>query len=142
MGWFAHAQTVAVLALGGVSGCEGPGGCTAASTPRITLRCGGPVQRSRRTVIPWFELRTGVDRMVEGRLGWFDDHNGDGQFQGSEPYEPALTASPAIPTRMWRSGRLYVPKKFRTPALLACVTLESGIYRQRVRLISGRLRED
>ena len=131
--------TLAALALLCVLGCEGPSRAQVAPGTGLAFHTGKAFRSDGWTRIPWFELTTGEDRLMEGTVGWFDDRNGDGIHQNGEPYEPSHAAEPGVHTRLWRSGELRVPASFRMPTLLARVTLESGAQLERtcpVRLAS------
>jgi hypothetical protein len=120
------ACTLVVLAILNASGCETPCRTAAALDPTPCLRAGKAFRSDGMTRIPWFELTTGEDRMVEGAVGWFDDLNNDGVRQESEPYVLCHEGEPGVSTARWRSGELGVPPTFARPTLQARAILESG----------------
>jgi hypothetical protein len=120
------AYTLVALAILSTPGCETPSRAEVAPDRSPVFHAGKAFPSDGWIRIPWFELTTGKDRMVEGTVGWFDDLNRDGRCQDSEPYEPSHEGEPGVPTAHWRSGELRVPAAFTMPTLHVRVILESG----------------
>ncbi|MAE39336.1 MAG: hypothetical protein QGI93_06145 [Planctomycetota bacterium] len=126
-----------VAAILSVSGCETPSRAEVAPGAAPVFHAGKAFLSNGWLRIPWFELTTGEDRMVEGAVGWFDDLNDDGMRQRGEPYEPSHEGEPAVPAVYWRSGELRVPSDFTLPTLQAWVILESGACLERIWSVTG-----
>ncbi|HIF41685.1 MAG: hypothetical protein CMJ98_02180 [Planctomycetes bacterium] len=108
------------------AGCESPYSADVAPDATSVFHAGKAFRSDGWLRIPWFELTTGTDRMVEGTVDWFDDLNHDGMRQDGEPSESSHEGEPGVPTARWRSGELRVPAAFTMPTLHVRVILESG----------------
>jgi hypothetical protein len=126
------ACTIVALAILSAPGCESPSRAEVAPGAATFFRAGKAFHSDGWLRIPWFELTTGKDRMVEGTVGWFDDLNRDGRRQDGESYEPSHEGEPGVPTAHWRSGEVRVPPDFTVPTLQARVILESGAHLERI----------
>ena len=126
------ASTLVTLAILSAPGCETPSRAEMAKGATPVFHAGKAFRSGGWIRIPWFELTTGKDRMVEGTVGWFDDFNRDGRRQDAEPYEPSHEGEPGVPTAHWRSGEVRVPPDFTVPTLQARVILESGAHLERI----------
>lgn len=125
------ACTLVALAILSAPGCETPSRAEVAPGAAPVFHAGKAFRSDGWIWIPWFELTTGKDRMVEGTVGWFDDFNRDGVRQEGEPYVPSHEGEPGVPTVHWRSGGLRVPPDFTVPTLQARAILESGAHLER-----------